>query len=172
MNAFNNCLVVLTLKYFLLLLLGTWVLSLITWWRWIAMSINFLALFHIRKLNRIGQFLDFDACHNAVRALILSKLDYCSCLLNGLTQKTRLHRILKGVQSSSSRTQTYSCFSSATRPSLASCLSTYQISHPYTCLYNLFPAYISSLLRGGFKTQPSVDRRFRPVLGGCHCLEQ
>ena len=27
-------------------------------------------------------------------------------------------------------------------------------------------------IRGGFKTQPPVDRRFRPVLGGCHCLEQ
>ena len=29
-------------------------------------------------------------------------------------------------------------------------------------------------LRGNrdFKTQPAVGRRFRPVLGGCHCLEQ
>ena len=25
---------------------------------------------------------------------------------------------------------------------------------------------------GGFKTQPPVDRRLRPVPGGCHCLEQ
>ena len=28
------------------------------------------------------------------------------------------------------------------------------------------------LLRGGFKTQPPVDQRFRLVPGGCHCLEQ
>ena len=27
-------------------------------------------------------------------------------------------------------------------------------------------------VRGGFKTQPPVDRRFRPVPGRCHCLEQ
>ena len=27
-------------------------------------------------------------------------------------------------------------------------------------------------IRGDFKTQPPVDRHFRPVLGGCHCLEQ
>ena len=27
-------------------------------------------------------------------------------------------------------------------------------------------------LRGSFKTQPPVDRRLRPVSGGCHCLEQ
>ena len=37
------------------------------------------------------------------------------------------------------------------------------------CLYLLLFAHT---LRGGFKTQPPVDRRFRPVLGGCHCLEQ
>ena len=43
-NAFNIYLFVLTLKYFLLLLLGTWVLSLITRWRWMTMSINFRAL--------------------------------------------------------------------------------------------------------------------------------
>ena len=51
--------------------------------------------FHISNLNRIRRFLDFDACHSAVRALILSKLDYFSRLLNGLTQKniTRLQRI-------------------------------------------------------------------------------
>ena len=51
--------------------------------------------FHIRNLNRIRRFLNFDICHNAVRALILSKLDYCSYLLNGLTQKkiSRLQRI-------------------------------------------------------------------------------
>ena len=26
--------------------------------------------------------------------------------------------------------------------------------------------------RGDFKTQSAVDRRFRAVPGGCHCLEQ
>ena len=31
---------------------------------------------------------------------------------------------------------------------------------------------VTGLLRGGFKTQPAVDRRFRPVPGGWHCLEQ
>ena len=34
-----------------------------------------------------------------------------------------------------------------------------------------FMTYYNSL-RGGFKTQPPVNRRFRPVPGGCHCLEQ
>ena len=57
--------------------------------------------FHIRNLNRIRRFLDFEACHNAVRALILSKLDCCSCLLNGLTQKI-------SVASKRSRTESFS----------------------------------------------------------------
>ena len=92
MNAFNICLFVVTLKYFLLLLLGTWVLSLITRWRWMTMLINFRALwtFISATWTELGGFLilmPFDACRNAVRILILSKLDYCSCLLNGLTQK-------------------------------------------------------------------------------------
>ena len=50
---------------------------------------------HIRNLSRIRRFLNFNACHNAVCALILSKLDYCSCLLNGITKKeiTRLQKL-------------------------------------------------------------------------------
>ena len=50
---------------------------------------------HIRNLSRIRRFLDFSACHNAVRALILSKLDYGCCLLNGVSQKdvSRLQRL-------------------------------------------------------------------------------
>ena len=27
-------------------------------------------------------------------------------------------------------------------------------------------------ISGDFKIQPLVDRRFRSVVGGCHCLEQ
>ena len=50
-------------------------------------------------LNRIRRFLDFNSCHNAVRSLILSKLDYCGALLNGISYKdiTRLQRIQIGV---------------------------------------------------------------------------
>ena len=32
--------------------------------------------------------------------------------------------------------------------------------------------YFKANLGAGFKTQPLVDRRFRPVPGGCHCLAQ
>ena len=47
--------------------------------------------FQIRNLNRIRWLLDFDSCHNAVRSLILSKLDYCGALLDGISQKNITH---------------------------------------------------------------------------------
>ena len=49
----------------------------------------------IRNLSRIQRFLNFDACHNAVRALILSRLDYCCSLFNGISQQDllRLQRL-------------------------------------------------------------------------------
>ena len=46
---------------------------------------------HIRNLRRIRKFLDSNACHNVVRALILSKLDYCCRLLNSVSKKDICH---------------------------------------------------------------------------------
>jgi hypothetical protein len=48
----------------------------------------------IRNLNRIRRFLDLDTCANIVRALILSRLDYCNILFNNITQKD-LERLQK-----------------------------------------------------------------------------
>ena len=39
--------------------------------------------FHIRNLWRIRRFLTQDACHHAVRALVLSRIDYANSLLFG-----------------------------------------------------------------------------------------
>ena len=40
------------------------------------------------------------------------------------------------------------------------------------CMLYFYPVYFQGLVRGDFKTQPPVDWGSRPVLGGCHCLEQ
>ena len=40
--------------------------------------------FHLRNILRIRRFIDKDACHHAVRSLILSRLDYCNGLLSSL----------------------------------------------------------------------------------------
>jgi hypothetical protein len=46
-------------------------------------SVNWL----IRNLYRIRPYIDSDTCHNTVRALVLSRLDYCNVLLNGILKK-------------------------------------------------------------------------------------
>ena len=39
--------------------------------------------FHIRNLWRIRRFITQDACHHAVRGLVLSRLDYANSLMFG-----------------------------------------------------------------------------------------
>ena len=56
----------------------------------ISRSLNW----QIGNLNRIRRFLDFDACSSAVRTLILSRLDYCCTIFNGINKKD-LHRLQK-----------------------------------------------------------------------------
>ena len=59
------------------------------------------AFFHIRQIGRIRNFLMRDACSDAVRSAILSRLDYASALLGGLRQ-TELDR-LQRVQNCAAR---------------------------------------------------------------------
>ena len=52
-------------------------------------------LFQIKNLWRIRRFIDQETCHHAVRALVLSRLDYCNALFLQLTAKdiSRLQRL-------------------------------------------------------------------------------
>ncbi|XP_041464611.1 uncharacterized protein LOC121415475 [Lytechinus variegatus] len=51
--------------------------------------------FHLRNLWRVRRFIDKQTCHAAVRALVLSRLDYCNSLFSVLSQKDldRLQRL-------------------------------------------------------------------------------
>ena len=51
--------------------------------------------FHLWNISRIHKYIDVDTCHAAVRALVLSRLDYCNSLLSGLKQSDidRLQRL-------------------------------------------------------------------------------
>ena len=51
--------------------------------------------FHIRNLWRIRRFLSQEACHHAVRSLVLSRIDYANSLLLGAREGdlTRLQRL-------------------------------------------------------------------------------
>ena len=59
------------------------------------------AFFHIRQIGRIRNFLMRNACSDAVRSAILSRLDYANALLGGLRQAD-LDR-LKRVQNCAAR---------------------------------------------------------------------
>jgi hypothetical protein len=57
----------------------------------VCSSVNF----HIRNLWRIRRFISQEACHSAVRGLVLSRLDYANSLLFGAREKDlqRLQRL-------------------------------------------------------------------------------
>ena len=55
----------------------------------------------MRRIRQLRQFLDDNAMHTLIRALILSRLDYCNSLYAGCTIST-LHR-LQRVQDAAAR---------------------------------------------------------------------
>ena len=40
--------------------------------------------FHLRNISRIHRYLSEDACRTIIQSLVISRLDYCNVLLNGL----------------------------------------------------------------------------------------
>ena len=51
--------------------------------------------FYLRNISRIRRFIDQSACHNAVRSLVLSRIDYCNGLLSSIpsNQLIRVQRL-------------------------------------------------------------------------------
>src|SRR6266536_509405 len=46
-------------------------------------SLSSISYYYIRQLRSIRKSLTIDSCHALVRAMILSRLDYCNGLLHG-----------------------------------------------------------------------------------------
>ena len=53
------------------------------------------AMFALRNISRVRSSLTMDACKTLIQAYVLSKLDYCNCLLYGLPSQSisRLQRV-------------------------------------------------------------------------------
>ena len=58
-------------------------------------NFNRTITFHLRNISRIRRYIDADTCHNAVRSLTLSRIDYCNGLLSSLPKSytLRLQRL-------------------------------------------------------------------------------
>ena len=48
--------------------------------------------FHLRRIRQLRRHLDYDTLYTLIRALILSRLDYCNSLFANSSQST-LHRL-------------------------------------------------------------------------------
>lgn len=108
--------------------------------------------YHIRNLCRIRKYLDESTTHAAVRALVLSRLDYCNSLLSGTTAKN-IHR-LQLLQNQSARLIFKQPKSTHTTPLLNS-LHWLPIQQRvlfktstlvFKSLHNLSPSYLTDLV--------------------------
>jgi hypothetical protein len=108
--------------------------------------------FQIRNLCRIRRYLDSNTCHNAVRSLILSRLDYCSCLLNATSKKniSRLQRIqnrcARLVLKKPRRTHAAPLLKKLHWLPVDKRIQFRTLVHTFKSLHNLSPHYISCLL--------------------------
>ena len=57
--------------------------------------------FHLRKIYRIRRYITVESCHQLVRSLILSRLDYANSLLYGISAKDM--RKLQSLQNKAAR---------------------------------------------------------------------
>jgi hypothetical protein len=109
--------------------------------------------FHIRNLWRIRRFITQDACHHAVRALILSRIDYANSLLYGARQ-VDIQR-LQRLQNKAARL-VFACGRDQSSDGLLQSLHwlpvrqriTFKILlYTFKCLNNLAPSYLVDLIK-------------------------
>ena len=63
----------------------------------IVTSVNY----HLRNIYRIRRYITIDSCHQIVRSLVLSRLDYANSMLFGITSKDR--KRLQSLQNRAAR---------------------------------------------------------------------
>ena len=109
--------------------------------------------YHLRNIGKVRKYLSTDACKTAVQTLVVSRLDYCSALLSGITvqQVNRLQLTLNKA----ARLITLTPRSEHITPVLASlhwlpCRLRIQfriLTYVYKCLHDTAPLYLQDLLQ-------------------------
>ena len=106
--------------------------------------------FHIRNLWCICRFITQDACHHAVRALILSRVDYANSLLYGACQ-VDIQR-LQRLQNKAARL-VFACGRDQPSDGLLHWLPVKQritfkiLLYTFKCLNNLAPSHLAELIK-------------------------
>ena len=108
--------------------------------------------FHIRNLWRIRRFITKEACHHAVRSLVLSRIDYANSLLFG-AREADLKR-LQRLQNKAARL-VFACGRDRCSDELINSLHWLQVKdriyfklmlYVYKCIMNVAPAYLLDLI--------------------------
>ncbi|XP_072041126.1 uncharacterized protein [Amphiura filiformis] len=109
-------------------------------------------LFQIKNLWRIRCYINQETCHHAVRALILSRLDYCNALFLQLSAKdiSRLQRLQNSaarvIFAVGRRVEAHPLVSSLHWLSIDKRISFKILLYIYKSFNNLAPKYISNKL--------------------------
>ena len=108
--------------------------------------------YHLRQLRSIRKSLTEDSSHALVRALVISRLDYCNGLLGGLQKNLigQLDGVLRASARLILRRQRHDHITSEMREKLhwldASARITYKLSvFAFRCVNGLAPPYLSKL---------------------------
>ena len=104
-------------------------------------NISGTAYYHLHSIGRIRRCLEQGHTKQLVHALVISRIDCCNSLLNGLSVE-KLQRIQNGSLCScyTNSIETRPCHAHALGAALASLLLTFK------CLHGLAPTYLSALL--------------------------
>jgi hypothetical protein len=108
--------------------------------------------YHIRQLGRIRKNISASACHAAVQALIISRLDYCNVLLAGLPAN-QVRRLQK-VQNRAARLIVRADKTAHTTPIMRDLhwlpvserIKFKVLMYAFKALHGLAPVYVNSLL--------------------------
>jgi hypothetical protein len=126
-------------------------------------SINY----HIRNLWRIRRFISQEACHNAVRGLVLSRLDYANSLLLGAREKDLLR--LQRIQNKAARL-TFACGRDQPSAGLMDALHWLPIKqrihfkccvYVFKCIHKLAPSYLTDHIQLQSSVSFGLGQRLR-----------
>jgi len=132
--------------------------------------------FHLRNIARIRKYIDQDTCHNVVRSLVTSRLDYCNSLLYGVT-KENLKRLTSIQYRAAKLILTVNCRRAHGSPLLVQLhwlpieqrILFKTLLYVFKCMHESAPPYLANLFelyktaRRGLRSSSDTTRLHVPI---------